>query len=258
MWYYCDGGHVAYATSVDGITWKKPELDVVLRDGEKTNIVIERGHFGFFYEIFGVLKDDHEPDPARRYKAGYVSIQKKYSGENGDPFHRGQKRGLGVATSPDGIHWTLENEFASYDICDISRFFWDQQHSKYILYGRTKLIEDYPDKNWKKWGWGRAVTRIESKDFKTWTKGELVLAADSNDLEGAEIYSMSVFPYSNSYIGCVQMFYGLKSQGTLDIQLACSHDGKNFTRISPRDPFIPEGNVGEWIDLTLPWVICLL
>ena len=28
MWYYCDGGHVAYATSRDGLHWEKPALDV--------------------------------------------------------------------------------------------------------------------------------------------------------------------------------------------------------------------------------------
>ena len=33
MWYYCDGGHLAYATSEDGINWDKPELDVVTREG---------------------------------------------------------------------------------------------------------------------------------------------------------------------------------------------------------------------------------
>ena len=58
---------MAYAESLDGINWHKPELDVVIRDGEKTNIVIERGNFGHFYEIFGVLKDSKDPDPSRLY-----------------------------------------------------------------------------------------------------------------------------------------------------------------------------------------------
>ena len=46
MWYYCDGGHLAYATSKDGINWDKPELDVIIREGQKTNLVIERGNMG--------------------------------------------------------------------------------------------------------------------------------------------------------------------------------------------------------------------
>ncbi len=246
MWYYCDGGHLAYATSEDGINWDKPELDVVIREGQKTNLVIERGNMGYFYENFGVIKDKNDPDPGRRYKASFVSIQRDYRGENVSPFHGTQRRGLGVAISPDGIHFTLENDFASHQIYDISHVFWDHLINKYVLYGRTKLTPDRLHNRWKKWGWGRAVTRIESSDFRTWSQGELVMAADGDDPEGTEIYSMSVFPYQGVYIGCVQMFYGLKDQGNLDIQLAVSRDGRQFTRVEPRDPFIAEGRVGAW------------
>jgi hypothetical protein len=57
---------------------------------------------------------------------------------------------------------------------------------------------------------------------------------------------MSVFPYQGLYIGCVQMFYGLEHQGNLNIQLAVSRDGRQFTRVQPRDSFIAEGGVGAW------------
>jgi hypothetical protein len=218
----------------------------VIHDGQKTNLVMERGNLGYFYENFGVIKDKNDPNPNRRYKAGFVSIQREYTGENEDSFHGGQRRGLGVAMSPDGIHWTLENEFASYEICDISHFFWDNLINKYVLYGRTKLTSDQLNNRWKKWGWGRAVVRIESDDFLNWSQADLVLAADNDDPEGTEIYSMSVFPYQGVYIGCVQMFYGLSHQGNLDIQLAVSRNGKQFNRVEPREPLIPAGRVGEW------------
>ena len=208
-------------------------------------MVMERGKLGYCYEIFGVLKDDYETNPARRYKAAFVSIQRNYSGEH-EGFNPGQRRGLGVAVSPDGIHWTLEDDFLNYAICDISRFFWDDARKQYVLYGRTKLTETPPDSPWRLWGWGRAVTLLTSTDFSHWTDHGLMYAADADDLPGAEIYSMSVFPYAGLYLGCVQMFYGNPDQGTLDMQLAVSRDGKNFTRVSPRVPFIPEGPVGTW------------
>jgi hypothetical protein len=245
MWYYCPDG-VAYATSSDGVHWRKPELDVIVRDGEKTNLVIERGNFGHFYEFFGALKDIDEPDQNRRYKAGFVSIQRNYSGGNEAPFHRGQRRGLGTAISPDGVHWTLERDFTSYEICDISRFFRDKRTGRFILFGRTKLTRQDLNGRWRLWGWGRAVTRIESRDFREWTKGEIVLAADGQDPEGTEIYSMSVFPYAGIYVGCVQIFRGLPDQGNLHIQLAVSRDCENFIRVEPREPFIPEGHIGGW------------
>jgi hypothetical protein len=244
MWYYCDGGHVAYATSRDGLVWDKPELDGV-HDGVKTNLVMEQGTLGYCYEIFGVLKDDRETDPARRYKAGFVSIQRNYSGEH-QRFNPGQRRGLGAAVSPDGIHWTLEHDFLNYAICDISRFFWDAARQQYVLYGRTKLTETPPDSPWRLWGWGRAVTLLTSTDFRHWTDHGLMYAADADDPAGAEIYSMSVFPCAGMYLACVQMFYDNPDQGTLDMQLAVSRDGKQFTRVSPREPFIAEGKVGAW------------
>ena len=246
IWYHCGGGHVGYATSYNGLEWQKPALDVIIRNGQKTNLVIDRNKLGHFFEICGVVKDDFETDPDRRYKLGFVSIENNYTGPHRGRFHNSQRRGLGVATSPDGIHWKLENDFATDEICDISRFFRDEMLNRYVLFGRTKLLADDHEAGWKKWGWGRALTRLESTDFKSWSTGEMVMAADSNDPEGAEIYSMSVFPYSNIYIGCVQMFYGLPTQGNLDIQLASSRDGKNFSRVQPRGPFIPEGDIGDW------------
>ncbi len=246
MWYYCDGGNLAYATSKNGINWQKPELDVILRDGQRTNLVIEQGGLGHFYEIFGVLKDENDPNPERRYKIGFLSFQRNYSGKYQDRFHKGSRRALGTASSPDGIHWTLEEDFASYAVCDISRFLWDDRLNRYVLYGRTKLTDENNDGRWRKWGWGRAVTRIESEDFRHWSDGEMVLAADANDPEGTEIYSMSVFPYGDIYIGFVQMYYDLPDQGNLDFQLAVSRDGKVFNRVAPRKPFIPEGEIGDW------------
>jgi hypothetical protein len=42
------------------------------------------------------------------------------------------------------------------------------------------------------------------------------------------------------------MYYALPDQGNLDANLGISRDGKQFTRVEPREPFIPEGPVGSW------------
>jgi len=245
MWYHA-AGHVAYATSTNGLRWDKPELDVFVSEGKKTNVVLQRGGFGHYHEVFGVVKDPRDPNPARRYKAAFLSFDPHYTGPHMAPFHRGQRRSLGTAVSSDGIHWTMENEFASDEICDISRFFWDTLTNRYVLYGRTKLTPQTVGTRWRSWGWGRAVTRLESPDFRTWSKGKLMMAADAKDPKGSEIYSMSVFPHAGVYVGMVQMYYSPPDQGNLDIQLAISRDGRDFTRVEPRTPFIPEGHVGAW------------
>ena len=57
---------------------------------------------------------------------------------------------------------------------------------------------------------------------------------------------MMVFPYESIYIGLVQRFHNRPGDVFLDIQLAVSHDGVQFTRVGDRTPFIPCGPVGNW------------
>jgi hypothetical protein len=263
MWYH-DGNGVGYAESKDGVAWTKPLLDRVMIDGHKTNVVVLRegpadhpAVFPHFYEAFGVHLDPRDPDPQRRYKMGFLSIERKYSGPNEDPFHRGQRRGLGVAASPDGIQWKLLNSFATDAICDgATHWCFDSASNKYLLYGRTKLVPPAVEEAWSKhpWFknyWGRAVARVESPDFLNWNitapaKAPVVMTADPQDPPGSEIYSMLVFPYESVYIGLVQLFINRPDDCTLDIRLAVSRDSVHWTRVGDRTPFIPCGEVGTW------------
>jgi hypothetical protein len=265
MWYY-SAGNMAYATSKDGLVWEKPAFDMAPFGGEKTNVVVWRtpnwekelrrppiavpeGPFGRFHESLGVLVDPREPDPSRRYKTAFVSINFNYKGPQKHPNQKlytpGWLRGMGTAVSPDGLHWKLENSFASYEVFDIAHLIWDASRGRYVVYGRTFLHPgNNKDGRWVKWAIGRAVTRIESPDFRQWSAGELVMGADKQDPPETEIYSMGVLPYEGVYIGLVQMYYHVT--GKLDLQLAVSRDGHHFTRVEPRVPFIPEGKEGAW------------
>ncbi len=264
MWYH-GGSGVSYAESEDGIVWTKPALGLHEIDGNDTNILIDRNaaegaqnYLPYFYELFGVHKDEYADDPNARYVMGYLSIQRDYSGPSEDPFHGGQRRGLGVATSPDGIHWSLTNSWATDAICDGGTYWMvDPATNNYVLFGRTKftppdLLAAWGSDPWvEQYYWGRAVARVESPDFLDWSftapaSAPVVMTADTNDPPGTEIYSMNVFPYEGLYIGLVQMFYNREDACYLDIQLAVSRDGVSFTRVGDRTSFIPVGPVGEW------------
>jgi hypothetical protein len=264
MWYLSSLG-MSYAESKDGITWVKPSLGLFQIDGNNTNVVVRRSAdgeqlntFPHCYETLGVHKDPREQDPARRYKMGFVSIQFDYTGPREDVFHRGQRRGLGVAASPDGIRWTLVDNWATETICDgPAHWMFDPRREKYVLYGRTKHTPPEVKRRWaedpwcRKKCWGRAVTRIESPDFVNWDMtehgvGPVVLAVDSQDPVGTEIYSMMVFLYESVYIGLVQVYHNHPDEHYLDVQLAVSRDGVDFTRVGDRSPFIPVGSVGDW------------
>jgi hypothetical protein len=276
MWYStARGEQMAMATSPDGLAWTKPALNLAAGKGGEDNAVIwrtpgwkaqaedssvklEPGPFGHFYECAGVIRDDADPDPARRYKTVFISIDHGYFGP---PTHRWMKqykgsktkdwrRGLGTAVSPDGIHWKVEQEFASEEVFDYSHLMWDPVRRKYVIYGRVNLApETDPEGKWAKWNVGRAVTRIESDDFRTWSQGEVVMAVDRADPSESEVYSMAVFPYEGVYVGLVQLYHHIP--GTLQQQLAVSRDGIRFTRVADRSPFIAEGQHGEWDEFNI-------
>jgi len=264
MWYYA-GGHVAYAESADGLRWRKPPLGVIAHEGRDTNLVATRGEgegsqgaLPFLLENFGVFRDDRDGDASRRYKMGYLSLQRNYAGPKPSPFHPGQRRGLGVAVSPDGIRWRVYESWATQATCDgATHWMHDPVSRRYLLYGRTKfaspeVLAAVADKPWLHF-WGRSVICAQSKpnDFLHWEQvepnsGELVLTADVQDPPGSEVYSMMVFPYEGVYIGLVQMFHKERDTCRLELQLAVSRDTRRFTRVGDRAPFIPVGPQGSW------------
>ena len=255
MWYFARPG-VGYAESPDGIHWTRPELGLIRIGGKNTNLVLgrkygdgnrrdlppqdtldtanligarndrelpaaERGEVAlpYFYEPYGVYRDERERDPARRYKMGFNDVDFQHTGDGGDPFHKGQRRGLGVAASGDGIHWKLVDNWATESIIDGgTHWMYDAERRKYILYGRTKF---QPPAQVTAWGidgpptvrmapslhewlqahfWGRAVARVESSDFVHWNitepaKAPIVMTTDLEDRPGDEAYDMEVFPY---------------------------------------------------------------
>ena len=195
------GKSLAYATSQDGIYWNKPEMDIVLENGRKTNMLIGPMEFGYMYQPYFVIKDSKEAIPDRRYKMAFLSIQRNVT-ENETSSHPGTRRGTGVAFSPDGLHWTKVRDFASDEIIDISHFMIDPYgDNEYVIYGRTLEVSPEIQEAWQGYDWydsvynGRAVIRSASKDFVDWEPAEFVMGADLQDEPSTMIYSMNVFPY---------------------------------------------------------------
>lgn len=83
--------HVCYATSVDGITWEKPELGIVEYDGRKNNNLVDLGGIRDRVDAIVVIHEPEDPDPGRRFKMLFESH--KYGNK------------MGVAFSGDGLHW---------------------------------------------------------------------------------------------------------------------------------------------------------
>jgi hypothetical protein len=256
---------VSYATSKDGIKWNKPRMNLTLIDGEKSNILFVKktiwtgsDEVPYFQELFGVHRDDREPDPSRRYKMAVLDIDWKYNGPDNLPWHKNQRRGVGIAGSPDGLHWKIIDSWATVAISDgATHWMFDPARQKYVLYGRTAKEMPEIKAAWsnnpafKEWYSARAVGRIESSDFVKWDftrpmTAPIVMTPDIEDKPITEIYSLKVFPYEGIYIGLVQVLYATADNPTLHVQLAVSRDSIQFTRVGDRTPFIPPGPIGSW------------
>src|SRR5205085_6501658 len=82
------------AISNDGYHWEKPNLGLIEYKGSKKNNILAL--WTDYDGYYNVIKDPHDPDPQRRYKA---------MGEL-DPPPANQSGGVSVAFSPDGVRWT--------------------------------------------------------------------------------------------------------------------------------------------------------
>lgn len=105
-------------------------------------------------------------------------------------------------------------------------------------------------------GWGdRRLCWQSSANFQDWSGPRLLMQPDILDEELIELYGMPVFPYGDGYAGLPWVFHCESSEptrgfnrsiGSLDCQLAFSHDGMRFDR-GRREPFVSVGDPDEAI-----------
>lgn len=211
---------ILYATSMDGIRWEKPEMDLVDFEGSKANNILWRGRqeresLWKGPHGSGIFKDLLDPDPDRRYKA----ILKAET--------------LSVAFSPDGLLWGEAIVCPEADVAGDTHnnAFWAPTLNKYVgitrEWGRDP---DAPDGQPKKW---RQVARIESEDFINWTKAEVVLEGVDTNLQ---TYAMPTFFYGGVYLGLVAVHD--QESDRVWTELSWSPDTRDWHRISPGVPLI--------------------
>ena len=208
------GWFLCYATSTDGIVWKKPELGICEFDGSTKTNALAQG-----VPNAGVFKDVDDPDPDRRYKVIYdVGFSK-----------------LRARFSADGMHWS-DTLFPNGLVVAPDRgttgdthnnAFWDRRLGKYVLI--TRIFRGQ-----------RMVARSTSTDFLHWEEPKLVLRSTPEEGTGRQTYCMPAFPYANVYLGFVMMI-NVGSDQTVDCELTWSPDSIRWHRVKPGVPFIPRG-----------------
>lgn len=251
MWYMAGWFHTtAIATSVDGIRWTRPQLDVV----PGTNLVWKTQKS---YERDGCLVwlDGNASNPEQKFKMF------QFYRYNSDVFYDGDSEVSWLQTSKDGIHWSTP--VSTTPVGDNTSFFYNPFRKKWCMSIRRAI-----ESNNKLLPIGiRSRFYTESDDFMKGANWDVSSSevlwhlADTHDLPDPAfpnhvviLYDVNAVAYESLMIGLFGIFRGpenniCKDLGipkTIDLELGYSRDGFHFTR-PDRTPFIGSSRVvGDW------------
>jgi hypothetical protein len=247
LWYQLinQGNHIGYAESTDGLHWTKPSLGLIEFNGSRQNNLVvsaaDRAATGGECHNPSVLHCPWEADAGRRF------AMFGFDGRSGHAR---------VAFSPDGLRWRYAPESEAkglFTSSDVVNFFWDPYQRRYGATWKTSNRR------------GRAAGIAWSSDALTWTKpvAGSVFGADDLDPDATQVYGMPVFPYQGMYLGLpwiyharyfkdgsysVEKMYEAQKDSPrhIDVQLAWSWNGINWTRPPERAPLLACGAAGQF------------
>jgi hypothetical protein len=267
-------GHAAYMlyfTSTDGIHWDKPDLGV-------TEIAGRRDHNVVFTSDMVTPTDS----AAARGKKSFVVPPKPIAPQGKKAFFwsvtrhpnpaspeekfvalaivQDHRRGAHVVRSPDGIHWTCASApfwQTPHDVSGLGddclmHLMYDRVKQKWVLYRR--IIPEFSERMVAIESdcerpavdrYNRSYAYAESDDLREWKNHRFILAMDADDPPDTELYQFSCHQFGGTYVGYMSVYY-LRLPQPIDIQLASSRDGLNFTRVCRGQPFIPSGALGYY------------
>jgi hypothetical protein len=223
---------LCYATSHDGIHWKRPRLGMHDAFGTKeNNVVIGDDHLDGLCHWESLHKDPFDPDSKRRYKAiGWASYD-----------WNGPMSGIYSMSSPDGLHWNHSPEPIVHfhprpgtndlgPIGDAQAMMVDTLQKRYVAFLR------------------RSPNRMfsVSEDFVTWTPPAISMQPAKGEL-GNTLYNHMGFVYGDHYLGQLSFLNTSDKTNTLmDVRLITSRDGNVWKPVDTGKPLIAVGDIGDW------------
>ena len=151
--------------------------------------------------------------------------------------------------SMDGVIWNVIEHKQQIIIDESNWPLYDPFQDRYLAYLR---LWDPPQKSSTGWRKVLLSESYEKNGELFWTDKELVFQTNENDPAGADIYNMLVFAYAGKYIGLPNIYNRRMSDvepdllETLTVELAFSHDGYKWKRISQGNQFLPKGSGRSW------------
>jgi hypothetical protein len=218
--------------SADGFDWQ-PMLQAPLVDRSAKP---EASHIVFSGEYSGsniVFLDEREPDPDKRYKLVYSDLS-----PNMIDTSYGACR---IATSPDGIHWTIDKD-AVWRKQHVDTHFSTVYNPYTCCYQWTSraVVAD------------RRITLDQTSDWKHFEKPQIIVHPDPSDMKGVEFYGMPQFFYEGYFIGFLwrewaapfELIGSTRILGRVDSELVYSVNGLAWNRTN-RQSFLPDRGLGK-------------
>lgn len=243
----------AYAESIDGVTWTKPNLGLVKYKGNKNNNLLPMGGGPWGFVNIKVLKDEADPDPSRRYKMT-SHVYFRYQSRLGTllPF-----------VSADGYTWkpvkevkSVKAELKKEDLLLPGVHFEPsgglyQWEGMFYACGQNAMNATRPYQ-------GRVTRMYRSPDFVHWLptqsigfvrEPQNVVLGPGRSLEGEQTHEgISVWNRRNVLLGVVGLWHGAKEWPdiTIDLGFVISNDGVSFREPAHEWTFIKRGEDGAW------------
>jgi hypothetical protein len=270
---YLDGhaAYMLYFTSTDGVHWNKPDLGLM-------SIAGRRDHNIIFTSDMVSGTDSESPQEKKGFvvptqpmtpqgkKAFFWAVNKHPNPSSASEkfvalaIVQDHRRGAHIVTSPDGIHWSCANAPFWQTPNDVSgkgddclmHMIYDQAKQKWAIYRRVipefseRMVADESDRERKAVDrYYRSYAYAESDDLREWKNHRFILSMDADDPAETELYQFGCHKIGQIYVGYMSVYY-LGQKQSLDIHLATSRDGLNFTRVCRGEPFIPSGALGYY------------
>lgn len=242
----------AYAESVDGVNWVKPDLGLVEFRGSKRNNLVDVGGAWGFVNL-KVIKDEADPDASRRYKM-VTHVYFRHNTRLGTllPF-----------VSADGLTWRpvkevkpVKGELRKQDLmvpgfhlepaCGL--FQWDGQ---YFLTAQNAMPHTHHYQ-------GRVVRLHRSPDFVNWSStSTLAFVRDvqheylgaGKSREGEQNHEgIAVWNRGHVLLGVYGRWHGAAEwkDVSVDLGFVMSNDGHTFREPKHEWTLLERGKDGEW------------
>lgn len=244
----------AYAESVDGVNWIKPNLGLVEYGGNKNNNLILTDPAPLGFVNLKVLADPADANPERRYK---ISTHVYFR-------HNTRLGTLAPFASADGWRWKLltaatptkSAELAKPDLVLPGVHFepcgglykWD---GLYYVCGQNAMNATRPYH-------GRVVRMYHSPDFVNWSHTSSIgfvrtpqhtLLGPGRSRDGEQVHEgISVWNRRNILLGITGRWHGAAEwkDVTIDLGFVVSNDGIHFREPAHEWTFLKRGEDGAW------------